>query len=42
MTADGGVLRIDNRVLLLDQARMDGIRNVLAKNVSRLIRSTSL
>ncbi len=30
MTADGGVLRIDNRVLLLDQARMDGIRNVLA------------
>ncbi|MDX3744711.1 DEAD/DEAH box helicase [Pseudomonas sp.] len=30
MSADGGVLRIDNRVLLLDQARMDGIRNVLA------------
>lgn len=30
MTADGGVLRIDNRVLLLDQARMEGIRNVLA------------
>ncbi len=30
MTADGGVLRIDNRVLLLDQARMKGIRNVLA------------
>ncbi|WP_317847420.1 DEAD/DEAH box helicase [Pseudomonas sp. HTZ2] len=30
MTADGGVLRIDNRVLLVDQARMEGIRNVLA------------
>ncbi|MCD4867148.1 MULTISPECIES: DEAD/DEAH box helicase [unclassified Pseudomonas] len=30
MSADGGVLRIDNRVVLLDQARMDGIRNVLA------------
>lgn len=30
MSADGGVLRIDNRVVLLDQAKMDGIRNVLA------------
>lgn len=30
MTADGGVLRIDNRVLLVDQVRMEGIRNVLA------------
>ncbi len=30
MSADGGVLRIDNRVVLLDQVRMDGIRNVLA------------
>lgn len=30
MTAEGGVLRIDNRVVLLDKAKMDGIRNVLA------------
>lgn len=30
MSADGGVLRIDNRVVLLDPAKMDGIRNVLA------------
>ncbi len=30
MNAEGGVLRIDNRVVLLDQAKMDGIRNVLA------------
>ena len=30
MSADGGVLRIDNRVVLLDPSKMDGIRNVLA------------
>lgn len=30
MSADGGVLRIDNRVILLDPLKMDGIRNVLA------------
>lgn len=30
MSADGGVLRIDNRVVLLDSLKMDGIRNVLA------------
>ena len=30
MSADGGVLRIDNRVVLLDPLKMDGIRNVLA------------
>lgn len=30
MSADGGVLRIDNRVVLLDSMKMDGIRNVLA------------
>jgi SNF2 family DNA or RNA helicase len=30
MSAEGGVLRIDNRVVLLDQAKMDGIRNILA------------
>ena len=30
MTAEGGVLRIDNRVVLLDKTKMDGIRNVLA------------
>ncbi len=29
MTAEGGVLRIDNRVVLLDKSKMDGIRNVL-------------
>jgi len=41
MSADGGVLRIDNRVVLLDQARMAGIRNVLPTNESRQIRSPS-
>lgn len=30
MDAEGGVLHIENRVVLLDQARMDGIRNILA------------
>ena len=30
MNAEGGVLRIDNRVVLLDQSKMDGIRNILA------------
>lgn len=30
MSADGGVMRIDNRVVLLDQRKMEGIRNVLA------------
>ncbi len=30
MDALGGVLRIDNRVVLLDSAKMDGIRNILA------------
>ena len=29
MSADGGVVRIDNRVVLLDKSKMDGIRNVL-------------
>ncbi|MCC4264421.1 DEAD/DEAH box helicase [Oceanimonas baumannii] len=28
--SDNGVLRIDNRVVLLDQKKMDGIRNVLS------------
>lgn len=28
--ANGGVLRIDNRVVLLDEVRLEGIRNVLA------------
>ena len=28
--ADGGVLRVDNRVVLLDEQRLAGIRNVLA------------
>lgn len=31
MSANGGVLRIDNRVVLLDETRLAGIRNVLAK-----------
>jgi len=30
MSANGGVLRIDNRVVLLDEPRLAGIRNVLA------------
>lgn len=30
MSANGGVLRIDNRVVLLDETRLAGIRNVLA------------
>lgn len=30
MSADGGVLRIDNRVVLLNKEKMEGIRNVLA------------
>lgn len=29
MSADGGVLRIDNRIVLLDKEKMEGIRNVL-------------
>jgi hypothetical protein len=29
MSAEGGVMRIDNRVVLLDKTKMDGIRNVL-------------
>lgn len=30
MSADGGVMRIDNRVVLLDKEKMEGIRNVLS------------
>lgn len=30
MSANGGVLRIDNRVVLLDEAQMNGVRNVLS------------
>lgn len=30
MSADGGVMRIDNRVVLLDEAQMNGVRNVLS------------
>ena len=30
MSADGGVMRIDNRVVLLDEAQMSGVRNVLS------------
>lgn len=47
LNGDGGVMRIDNRVVLLDQARMAGIREVLgnkripAERVAEFIASPS-